>query len=122
MACYGDKIVGLIMCPRGRIINDEKLPFTVRGPILGVLPAYQRVGIGSMSMRPDMERARAPRLMPIVLFGSQEYYPRFGLKNARNYGVPTSDGRNFDACFSQDGQELLGETGRLSIGKCRKGT
>jgi predicted N-acetyltransferase YhbS len=32
-----------------------------------------------------------------MIYGHPEYYPRFGFKNAAEYKVTTSDGKNFDA-------------------------
>ncbi|MDR9778396.1 hypothetical protein RJJ65_38300, partial [Rhizobium hidalgonense] len=33
----------------------------------------------------------------IFLYGSPDYYPRFGFEDARRWGVTTADGSNLDA-------------------------
>jgi predicted N-acetyltransferase YhbS len=94
VACDGHKIVGVIMCPEATVVNEQDQVFTVLGLILGVLPAYQHKGIGSRLMKRAIDDARSLGYKGIVLFGSPEYYPRFGFRNAAHFGIRTSDDQN----------------------------
>lgn len=64
--------------------------------IVGVLPFYQKQGIGSMLIQKIIGEARSLGHKGIVIFGNPEYYPRFGFRNAKEYGIQTSDGQNLD--------------------------
>ncbi|MDM7918465.1 MAG: N-acetyltransferase [Methanosarcina sp.] len=98
VACDGDIIVGNIIYSRAKVINDENDEFEVlcMGP-LGVLPSYQKKGIGSLLMNCSIEKARQLGYKAIFLFGNPEYYKRFGFRNTREYDIQTSSGENFGA-------------------------
>lgn len=98
VACDGDTIVGNIIYSRAKVINDENKEFEVlcMGP-LGVLPSYQKKGIGSLLMNNTIEKARQLGYKAIFIFGNPEYYNRFGFRNTREYNIQTSSGENFDA-------------------------
>ncbi|RPJ73816.1 MAG: N-acetyltransferase [Alphaproteobacteria bacterium] len=98
VACDGDMIVGNIIYSKAKVINDENNEFEVlcMGP-LGVLPSYQKKGIGSLLMNCSIEKARQLGYKAIFLFGNPEYYKRFGFRNTREYNIQTSSGENFDA-------------------------
>ena len=96
VACDGNKIVGVIICPKSKIKNDKDEEFEVLSMIMGVLPSYQKRGIGSALIKKVIEEARALGFKGVVIFGSPDYYLRFGFKNAKEYGIQTSGGENFD--------------------------
>ena len=54
---------------------------------LAVLPAYQRVGVGSELIRAGLEECRRLGHEVVVLAGHSEYYPRFGFVPARARGI-----------------------------------
>lgn len=54
---------------------------------IGVVPEYQRQGVGSMLMRSALDRARARRVGAVVLVGEPDYYARFGFVAAKRYGL-----------------------------------
>ena len=91
VACDKDKIVGNIIYSKSKIINDENKNFEVlcMGPI-GVLPSYQGQGIGSLLMKYSIEKAKLLGYKAIIIFGNAEYYHRFGLSDAKEYGIQTS--------------------------------
>ena len=97
VACDGGRVVGVVICPKAKITGEENHEFTVLSLIVGVLPSYQKKGIGSMLMKRAIDEARALGFKGIVIFGNPEYYRRFGFKNAQEYGIQTSEGENFDA-------------------------
>jgi predicted N-acetyltransferase YhbS len=98
IACDNDRTVGNIIYSKAKVINDENKEFEVlcMGPI-GVLPSYQGKGIGSLLMNYSIEKAKQLGYKAIIIFGNPEYYHRFGFKNAKEYGIQTSWGDNFEA-------------------------
>ena len=98
VACDGDKIVGNIIYSKAKVINGENKEFEVLciGPI-GVLPAYQKQGIGSLLMNHSLEKAKQLGYKAIIIFGNPDYYHRFGFVDARECGIQTAWGENFSA-------------------------
>ncbi len=98
VACDGNLIVGNIIYSKAKVINDKNEEFEVlcMGP-LGVLPSYQKKGIGSLLMNYSIEKARQSGYKAIIIFGDSEYYKRFGFINNSEYDIQTSSGENFDA-------------------------
>lgn len=97
VACNNDRIIGNIIYSKARIINDENKEFEVlcMGP-LGVLPSYQKKGIGSLLMNYSIQKAKQLEYRSIIIYGKPEYYHRFGFLNAKEYGIQTSWGDNFE--------------------------
>lgn len=97
VACENDKITGNIVYSRAKVISDGNKEFEVlcMGP-LGVLTSYQNKGIGSLLMNYSIEKARELGFKAIIIFGNPNYYRRFGFINAKEYGIQTSLGENFD--------------------------
>jgi len=58
------------------------------GP-MAVLPGRQRAGVGSALVRQGLERARSTKYPLVVVLGHPDYYPRFGFRPARPYGIET---------------------------------
>ncbi|WP_026542838.1 N-acetyltransferase [Paenarthrobacter nicotinovorans] len=83
VAEMGGEIVGHAISTRGWIGDLELLGL---GPI-GVLPHFQKRGIGSALMRETAARAAAAGEPGIALLGSPLYYPRFGYVPAASLGV-----------------------------------
>ena len=79
---------GYVICSRARILvgDTDALPVVNIGPI-GVLPAYQRKGIGKALFHAVLERAAAAGCGAVMFFGRPEYCPRIGFVEAGNYGV-----------------------------------
>lgn len=115
VACDGEKIVGVVICPKAKIVNEKNQEFTTLSMMVGVLPSYQKKGIGSMLIKKVIDKARLLEFKGIVIFGNPEYYPRFGFKNAKEYGIQTSDGKNFDPFMALELYEnsLNGMQGRF---------
>ncbi len=83
VAEMGGEIVGHAISTRGWVGDVELLGL---GPI-GVLPAFQKRGVGSALMRETAARATAAGEPGIALLGSPLYYPRFGYVPATSVGV-----------------------------------
>ncbi len=97
VACNGAKILGNIVYSKAKIINGKNKEFEVlcMGPI-GVLPSYQGQGIGSLLMNYSVEKAKQLGHRAIIIFGNPNYYHRFGFVNAKEYGIQTPTGENFE--------------------------
>jgi predicted N-acetyltransferase YhbS len=115
-----DRIVGNIIYSKAKVINHENKEFEVlcMGP-LGVLPTYQRQGIGSLLMNYSINRAKQLGYKAIIIFGDPNYYHRFGFINAEEYGIQTSTGENFEPFMALELYEggLDGITGRFYADK-----
>lgn len=88
------EIVGHVISTRGWAGELELLGL---GPI-GVVPRFQRHGIGSALMAETIARANAAGERGIALLGSPEYYSRFGFVPSTSLGVEPPDpawGGNF---------------------------
>ncbi|MFA6252468.1 MAG: N-acetyltransferase [Candidatus Paceibacterota bacterium] len=98
VACDSEKVVGNIVYTKAKIVSEKGEDFEVicMGPI-AVLPAVQKLGIGSMLMRESIAKAKNLGYIAIVIFGNPDYYHRFGFKNTEEYGIKTSTGDNFEA-------------------------
>lgn len=68
------------------------------GPV-AALPSYQRQGAGSAAVTAALARARELGERTVVVLGHAEYYPRFGFRQATEFGIhhPEFDGPNMMA-------------------------
>jgi len=81
VACDNNNIVGNIIYSRAKIVNEDNLEYEVlcMGP-LGVLPDYQKRGIGSQLVEETLKKARELGYKAVIIFGNPKYYGRFGLR------------------------------------------
>jgi putative acetyltransferase len=54
---------------------------------VGVLPDYQRQGIGSELVREGLRRGESGGYGAVVVLGDPRFYSRFGFVRAANYGL-----------------------------------
>ncbi|TDW76908.1 GNAT family N-acetyltransferase [Kribbella pratensis] len=82
-------------------IGDK--PVLSLGPV-AVLPAYQKQGAGSAAVRAALATARDRGEGTVVVLGHDTYYPRFGFRQATEFGVhhPQYDGPNLMALALDD--------------------
>ncbi len=97
--CDGS-IVGNIICSRCLVVNDEnttenRQEVIAIGPI-GVLPEYQKRGIGGLLIEAAKEKAIQMKVSGIILYGDPQYYHRFGFVNAEKYKLRTPQNTNFE--------------------------
>lgn len=96
VAVEQDQVVGHVICSRGWI---DGAPALGLGP-LGVSAERQGQRVGSMLMHAVLAAADALDEPIVLLLGHLDYYPRFGFRPAREFGIeaPNPDwGDHFQA-------------------------
>ncbi|TCC61075.1 N-acetyltransferase [Kribbella pittospori] len=73
-------------------------------------PAYQRQGAGSAAVTAALDTARDRGEQTVVVLGHDTYYPRFGFRQATEFGIhhPQYDGPNLMALALGDQQPPTG--------------
>ncbi|HWA14177.1 MAG TPA: N-acetyltransferase [Burkholderiales bacterium] len=67
-------------------IGQARLPALSLAP-LAVMPAFQRLGIGSALVSAGLQRLRVAGHARVVVVGEPAYYPRFGFVPASRFGL-----------------------------------
>ena len=83
VACVGDDVVGQLLMTRCRAGN---LPALALAP-MAVLPEHQRRGVGTALVKHALAAARAIDERLVIVLGHPDYYPRFGFRPARPFGI-----------------------------------
>ncbi|MGL4737199.1 MAG: MYG1 family protein [Cellulosilyticaceae bacterium] len=81
------QIVGHVLFTKAAIAEDGKSAETLALAPLAVLPDLQKSGVGTALVNVGLERAKALGYKHVIVLGSDQYYPRFGFKEAAQYGV-----------------------------------
>lgn len=83
VAIDDNKIVGYILFTKIKIGKYEELALAP----LGILPEYQKQGIGGKLIMQGHKIAKELGYHYSVVLGSEKYYPKFGYIPAINYGI-----------------------------------
>lgn len=83
VAVLDGEVVGHVLCSRASIADRPSIGL---GP-LGVLPAYQRRGVGQALMHAVLAAADAVDEPAVALLGDPAYYSRFGFVAGVTLGV-----------------------------------
>lgn len=83
VAVIDNKIVGYILFTKIKIGKQEELALAP----LGVLPEYQKQGIGRTLIQEGNKKAKELGYHYSVVLGSDKYYPKFGYVFAKEYGI-----------------------------------
>lgn len=83
VAIDNDKIVGYILFTKVKIGKSEELALAP----LGVLPEYQRQGVGSKLIIEGHRIAKILGYHYSVVLGNENYYSKFGYVPAIEYGI-----------------------------------
>lgn len=87
VAIDGDKIVGHIMFTKAFIESENNKVETLALAPLAVSPEYQGKGVGSKLINDALNIAKGLGYYSVIVLGSEKYYPRFGFKEAKSFGV-----------------------------------
>lgn len=111
VAVKDGRIIGNIVYVKGSVIDSDGARHEVItfGPV-SVLPEYQKSGVGSRLILHTLDLARKLGYSAVIILGHPDYYPKFGFKRAREFGLTTETGETFDPFMAL---ELI--TGSLSM-------
>ena len=108
------KIVGACYCTETRIRDEgyDHIALCV-GPI-GVLPEYQRRGIGLKLLSITLARAKSLGYSCAVLYGNPDYYHKSGFTDAARFGIHNQDGSDMSEfmCCPLDSAKMATVKGR----------
>ena len=76
----------IMFSPVTIVSEDSSFDALGLGP-MAVLPAYQNKGIGSELVRTGLRRCADTGQEIVVVLGHPDYYPRFGFKPAKTWGI-----------------------------------
>jgi putative acetyltransferase len=81
------EIVGHVLLSKAQVIeNEQQHEVIVLAPI-AVRPDHQQRGIGKQLIREGINRAKQLGYPIVLLIGHPSYYPKFGFKPARQFGL-----------------------------------
>lgn len=83
VAVQDNKIIGYILFTKIEIEEYEELALAP----LGILPEYQRQGIGTKLIEEGHKIAKKLGYHYSIVLGSDKYYPKFGYIPASQYGI-----------------------------------
>lgn len=81
------EIIGHILLTKVEIVSEKESVLSLGLAPVSVLPKYQRQGVGSALIREAHKRAAKLGYGSVVLLGHKDYYPRFGYKQAIDFGI-----------------------------------
>lgn len=81
------QIIGYLLLSKIQIISDSTTIDVLALAPVAVHPHYQKHGIGSSLIRHAHRKAQALGFDTIIVLGHEAYYPRFGYKKAKDYGI-----------------------------------
>lgn len=81
------EIVGYVLLTKIKIINNDLQKTSLALAPIAVLKKYQGKGIGGKLILKAHQRAKELGFGSIILLGHEKYYPKFGYKMTKNYGI-----------------------------------
>lgn len=99
VAEVGSILVGHILLTRVKIIGEQNEFESLALAPMSVLPAYQKMGIGSKLIKHAHSKARDLGYKSIVLIGHETYYPKFGYRLAQNFNIRFPFDAPFENCM-----------------------
>lgn len=80
------RVIGHILFTRIQIGNGEETASLALAP-MAVLPAFQKLGTGSLLIKHSLAKARELQYRSVVVLGHEHYYPKFGFEPAGKWGI-----------------------------------
>lgn len=93
------KVVGHLLMSKAEIIEGEKRHEVIVLAPIAVRPDYQRQGIGKQLIHEGITRCKELGYYIVFLIGHPSYYPKFGFKSARQYGLELNQFEVSDEVF-----------------------
>jgi len=87
VAVLDNRVVGHILFSPTAIQSKDGVLHGMGLAPMGVLPGYQRQGIGSDLVRMGITELKNGRCLFVIVLGHAEYYPRFGFERASAHGI-----------------------------------
>jgi putative acetyltransferase len=82
------ELVGHILFTPVAIVRDDAAPIAALALApFAVRPSHQRTGIGSQLVRAGLAACRRRSERLVIVVGHPDYYPRFGFRPARPFGL-----------------------------------
>ncbi len=85
-------MLGQVMFSNVAIMTREGEAAAAALALLAVLPAFQRLGIGSALVSAGLDHCRQARHARVLVLGDPAYFSRFGFVPATRYGLHPSSG------------------------------
>ena len=79
-------VIGYILFSPVALTGHAELKIMGLAP-MAVVPGQQRQGVGSAMIRAGLEECRRLGFGAAVVLGHPEYYPRFGFRPAKEFGI-----------------------------------
>jgi putative acetyltransferase len=87
VAEIGNEIVGHILLSKAVVEDKEESHEVIVLAPIAVKPNYQKQGIGSKLINEGLGKCKNLGFSIVLLIGHPEYYPKFGFKPARRFGL-----------------------------------
>jgi putative acetyltransferase len=87
IAEWEEDVVGHILFSPAHVVGDGVQADAVALAPIAVLPAYQRVGIGTAMVGRGLDLLREAGHGLVIVLGHPDYYPRFGFIPASRWGI-----------------------------------
>lgn len=87
VAIFEQKIIGHILLTEARINCDNQIISGMGLAPLGILPEFQRQGIGTKLVKSVLLESNKQKNKFIIVLGHPQFYSRFGFETASIYGV-----------------------------------
>jgi putative acetyltransferase len=107
------EIVGHIMFSPMTIESGDRSFTAVCLAPLAIATAHQRQGVGGRLIEAGLAEMRAAGHGAVFLLGHPSYYPRFGFRPAREFGVHYQDDRDAFMAIELHPGALAGVTGNV---------
>lgn len=88
VATIGSNIIGHILFTKIKIIdiNQNEFESLALAP-MAVNPEFQKKGIGRQLIKTGLDKAREMNFKSVIVLGHKNYYPKFGFKPTKKWGI-----------------------------------
>ena len=82
-----EEIIGYILLIKIKIVNNDIQKTSLGLAPVAVLKRYRGKGIGGKLIQEAHRKAKELGFDSVILLGHEKYYPKFGYKMTKNYGI-----------------------------------